>query len=358
MATQLQTYQNQVAELYIVFFGRAPDAQGMNHWVQALSNGSTINEIAAGFAKSKEFQSTYGSLSNSDAIHRFYQNALDRDADKDGLAFWLNKLQQGHTFDEIALGKIETASAGADTAHPEDTAIVRNKIEIAKYVSLVLASNDAELAAGAFDGLTTDPGSVSTVEQRLYKQADPQGQTIDGTASSEVLTGTAGADMITGGKGADTLTGGLGEDTFIFSLGDSGVTLETADVITDFGSLDGIDIKAWNGDHNYRLGDLASFDPIDLITIEESYYGPSSESDAFVLFAADADQAFSGPDQSENSSTQFPTVYIQTNVNGSKDAWMVINIKNVGEFDAEDSVVVLEGVGSGYVLVGQITFDF
>lgn len=46
MSSDLQTYQNQVAELYIVFFGRAPDAEGMNHWVQALSNGATIHDLA------------------------------------------------------------------------------------------------------------------------------------------------------------------------------------------------------------------------------------------------------------------------------------------------------------------------
>lgn len=251
MATQLEIYQNQVAELYIVFFGRAPDADGMNYWVQALSNGSTINEIAAGFAKSEEFQSTYGSLSSSDAIHQFYQNALNREADADGLAFWLNKLQQGHTFAEIALGKIETAFAGGDKVHPEDTAIVRNKVEIAKYVSLVLASNDAKLAADAFDGLTVDPSSISAVEDRLYTQADPQSQTIEGTPHHDVLVGGAGDDTITGRGGSDVLTGGAGADTFVYTVAkDSSITrlpkffiyaeavsqVLSVDTITDFTS--------------------------------------------------------------------------------------------------------------------------
>ena len=52
-----------------------------------------------------------------------------------------------------------------------------------------------------------------------------------------------GTDAITGREGVDTLTGGSRSDTFIFTTGDTGITLETADTITDFSTgTDKIDI--------------------------------------------------------------------------------------------------------------------
>jgi Ca2+-binding RTX toxin-like protein len=64
---------------------------------------------------------------------------------------------------------------------------------------------------------------------------------VTGTASADVLLGGGGNNILTGGAGADTLTGGLGADQFILSTaGDSGLTLATADLITDFGT--GLDV--------------------------------------------------------------------------------------------------------------------
>jgi Ca2+-binding RTX toxin-like protein len=72
--------------------------------------------------------------------------------------------------------------------------------------------------------------------------------TLLGEAAADSLTGGAGndsivggaggdadVDTITGGTGADTMTGGGGNDLFfIATAGDSGITLATADRITDF----------------------------------------------------------------------------------------------------------------------------
>ena len=244
MATQLETYQNQVAELYIVFFGRAPDAEGMNHWVQALSMGESVNEVARSFAASIEYQSTYGGRSPTQAIEMFYQNALERPADQAGLTYWLDKLKQGHTFDEIALGKVETAFAGGDKVHPEDTAVVRHKVEISKYVSVTLASDEPAVVDSAFTGITADPASVTTAKARLQAQAQAlQGRLISGDEQAQILTGGPGPDSISagggddtiiGGAGADSLRGGPGHDLFVYEAGATGEKLSTADTILDF----------------------------------------------------------------------------------------------------------------------------
>ena len=40
MAVVTQTMQDQVTELYLGFFGRAPDAAGFGYWTEKLANGT------------------------------------------------------------------------------------------------------------------------------------------------------------------------------------------------------------------------------------------------------------------------------------------------------------------------------
>ncbi|GAB4299996.1 MAG: hypothetical protein Fur0025_39350 [Oscillatoriaceae cyanobacterium] len=55
-----------------------------------------------------------------------------------------------------------------------------------------------------------------------------------GVAGNDKLFGEDGNDYLFGGAGVDTLTGGLGRDAFAVGNGSGGMTLEMADVITDF----------------------------------------------------------------------------------------------------------------------------
>ncbi len=69
-------------------------------------------------------------------------------------------------------------------------------------------------------------------------------ENLIGSNFADKLLGNAGANTLTGGLGRDTLTGNAGNDTFVFnSEKDSGNTLATADVITDFSSGDKINLS-------------------------------------------------------------------------------------------------------------------
>lgn len=348
MTTQQETYHNQVAELYIVFFGRAPDAEGMSHWVRALSHGAaTMNDLADEFARSAEYREMYGDLSTitygqaeaSQAIHRFYKNALAREPDADGLAFWLNKLKQGHSFADIAVGKIETAFAGGDNSHPEDTAIVRNKVEIAKYVALELGTSATHVVARAFDGVTSDPASVRAMQDKLFAQADSEPKTLEGGSGRDVLIGGIGNDRFSGGPGADVFTGALGHDIFVFEAGDSGVTLATADVVTDF-SL---------GKDHIQMNDLVSrHSRVDeFVWIEDfndfEFFLQHSSFDSFTRAVADKFQT-AAQDRENNQVQGIPRVYAVIDIFDSGNTWMVINRGDPTQFNAEDSLVILEGV--------------
>ena len=91
----------QLAELYISFFNRVPDADGMSYWIDQLNGGQTIVQIAesfysAGVAYSKltGFSNT---MSNADFVNVVYKNVLGRKdgADAGGLAFWEASLKAG-----------------------------------------------------------------------------------------------------------------------------------------------------------------------------------------------------------------------------------------------------------------------
>jgi len=71
---------------------------------------------------------------------------------------------------------------------------------------------------------------------------------LNGQAGDDILNGEGGNDTIIGGAGNDTLTGGTGADTFNFGF-DSGF-----DVITDFESIDTLDVSGFYSDFDQVLG--------------------------------------------------------------------------------------------------------
>ena len=83
-----------VVRLYWSFFLRPPDKAGMEYWVGQYVGGSSLPAIAAKFAQSNEFKTTYGSLSNSAFVTLVYQNVFERHPDAGGLAFWTAQLDQ------------------------------------------------------------------------------------------------------------------------------------------------------------------------------------------------------------------------------------------------------------------------
>ena len=60
-----------------------------------------------------------------------------------------------------------------------------------------------------------------------------------GGAQVDELFGGHGSDILSGGTGRDTLSGGTGEDLFLFDDGETGNTLASADIVTDFSRIEG-----------------------------------------------------------------------------------------------------------------------
>ena len=112
----------EVARLYDATLNRLPDLGGLTGWTHALESGATsLLQVAQGFVGSAEFQSTFGTLDDTDFVTLLYNHALHRAPDPPGLDGWIAALSHGVTRAQIVLGFSESAEHIADTApHIDD----------------------------------------------------------------------------------------------------------------------------------------------------------------------------------------------------------------------------------------------
>ena len=84
----------------------------MEYWINQFSSGAnSIRVVASSFLGSAEFAERYGSnLTDEKYVTTLYQNVLGRDADTEGLNYWVGNLSSGtETRYEALLGFAESA---------------------------------------------------------------------------------------------------------------------------------------------------------------------------------------------------------------------------------------------------------
>jgi aryl-phospho-beta-D-glucosidase BglC (GH1 family) len=108
----------QVFRLYQAALGRAPDQGGLSLYADMVGSGSNLFRIADILASSPEFQTRFGAnLSSADTVTLFYNFALGRAPDAEGLAAWKGALDTGAlTKAQILVGFSESAENKARTA--------------------------------------------------------------------------------------------------------------------------------------------------------------------------------------------------------------------------------------------------
>ena len=108
--------------LYQAAFARTPDQAGQIYWSSGLASGATPSQVAQGFIDSSEFQQKNAGLGVSELVSSLYQNALHRAPDANGLQFWINASQHGMSeadvvasFADSLESRVQTASATHDS---------------------------------------------------------------------------------------------------------------------------------------------------------------------------------------------------------------------------------------------------
>lgn len=85
-----------VARCYKLCLGRKGDEGGLNDWCnQILTRKNTPKQVAYGFIFSNEF--TNKNLSDKEYVQILYRTFMDREAESEGLSYWLQALQSGQS---------------------------------------------------------------------------------------------------------------------------------------------------------------------------------------------------------------------------------------------------------------------
>src|SRR5438105_11939241 len=85
--------QAQLEQLYLAYFGRPADFQGLVYYTSIPT--ATMNDVAIAFSTSAESQALYGSSVSPAMINAIYNNLFGRDADLPGLTFWCRNVSSG-----------------------------------------------------------------------------------------------------------------------------------------------------------------------------------------------------------------------------------------------------------------------
>nr|WP_298410239.1 DUF4214 domain-containing protein [uncultured Halomonas sp.] len=133
---------NFVQQLYVAYYGRPGDRDGLSYWADRVEEEGEGNIIDA-FGESQEFYQRYGSLDETTLVNNLYQQIFGRDADEGGLAYYVKALTDGiKSLSEIAL-TISNAAQG------KDVEVMKGRLEIADAYT-------EKKAQGGYDAATAE----------------------------------------------------------------------------------------------------------------------------------------------------------------------------------------------------------
>ena len=170
MAFPIDTPAEMIGQLYVGYFGRAADPDGLNYWITQFNAGMSLQAIANSFAVQPEATALYSYLAAPAVgdpaafVTAIYQDLFNRGPDAGGLAYWVNQLTvQGTPPGQMVLNIISGAQ-GADKTS------VENKTHVAvdyaqKFVNNNLTWIGIDNIQGARDvvvPVTSDPATVTT----------------------------------------------------------------------------------------------------------------------------------------------------------------------------------------------------
>ena len=141
-----------VTQLYVATFNRAPDAAGLNYWV---NSGLQLEQISKSFYEQPETQKEYPpGTTPGEYVTTVYNNLFNRDPDQAGLNYWAEEIESGNIDRSVFI------LAVINGAQNTDAIILMNKTT----VGLAFANaglNDVEDARDIMSGITDDPNTVT-----------------------------------------------------------------------------------------------------------------------------------------------------------------------------------------------------
>jgi hypothetical protein len=173
------TIGESIAGLYIAYFNRAPDKNGLNYWKakgeKAKNSGKSIydvlKELSSGFASQPLFISKYSNLSNRDFVKAIYKNILGREGDSEGIEYWTNDLDEVKSRSDMISDFIQ-ANLSIDITRENYPNLDDDELDIAKEKQNLFI-NKVEVALSFADilGNWTNIKNISNLENDPAYQA-------------------------------------------------------------------------------------------------------------------------------------------------------------------------------------------
>lgn len=133
-----------IEELYVAFFNRVPDADGLAFWVTQFKQGASVAQLAESFYQAgllfPQLTGYRADMSHADFVNSVYRNVLGRadGADAEGLAYWSGGLANGSESHGSLVANIVYAAHGFknDTTWGWVADLLDNKITVAHLFSV------------------------------------------------------------------------------------------------------------------------------------------------------------------------------------------------------------------------------
>jgi hypothetical protein len=174
---QPSDYFNIVEKIYIGYYGRPADPEGLIYWGTILNaTGGDLTEVVEAFANSYESQMLHGTIDSShisEVVNSIYRALFGRDAEAGGLNWYVNGFNSGkYTAATIMLNIL-------NGAQNEDLQSVNNKVVAAGLFTKIIdpdfggyniqatyaGEGDAIAGRDFLSSVTWDPGTVPTQDQ-------------------------------------------------------------------------------------------------------------------------------------------------------------------------------------------------
>ena len=95
--------------MYQAAFNRTPDSNGLAGWINFLDQGGNPLQMANQFIASSEFQKNYANLDSTGFVQLMYNNVLHRNGSASEVATWVDGLTNGLSRAEVLRGFSESA---------------------------------------------------------------------------------------------------------------------------------------------------------------------------------------------------------------------------------------------------------
>ena len=195
-------YVDTIQKLYIAYFGRPADPDGLRFWQDiVIANGGDISGVSAAMAQSAEYIAHFTDKGNRAIVDDIYMQLFGRHAEAGGLDYWSAKLDAGHLTVSNVVTTIMKAAQGTDQV------AVEMKVAAATIFTDSVASHNLGSAWGdAAVGLARSSlDKVFTSDGLLQFSNDLKGAMLDqmrvATVADAKAAGVAVGEPNPDGKG-------------------------------------------------------------------------------------------------------------------------------------------------------------